>query len=267
MPLVAQKPFFSVLGFPVAAMQIPDVVAQMERWIAGRERNHYICVANVHVIIEGRRNPSFGEVLRSADLCVPDGMPLVWLGRRQGHILPRRVYGPDLLMDFCRTTQHAGYSHFFLGGRPHVAGKLTDELRARFPDIRVAGAYSPPFRELTQEEDNALTAQINRAAPDILWVGLGCPKQERWMREHRDKLQVPVVVGVGQAFDIHSGIAPQAPTWMRENGLEWLFRLCREPRRLWRRYLVYNFMFVAMLALQLAGLRSWSRMNETNSVD
>jgi N-acetylglucosaminyldiphosphoundecaprenol N-acetyl-beta-D-mannosaminyltransferase len=245
-----QKLSFQVLGVPIAAVQIPGVVAQMEEWISGRERSHYICVANVHVIMEGRQDPSFGEVLRSADLCVPDGMPLVWLGRHRGHALHKRVYGPDLLIDFCQVTKDARYAHFFLGGRPGVAEILSRELQSRFPGVQIAGIYSPPFRQLTQEEDDAITAQINRAAPDVLWVGLGCPKQERWMREHRDKLQVPVVVGVGQAFDIHSGETPQAPIWMRENGFEWLFRLCREPRRLWRRYLIYNIKFIFTLLFE-----------------
>jgi N-acetylglucosaminyldiphosphoundecaprenol N-acetyl-beta-D-mannosaminyltransferase len=243
-------PSFQVLGVPIAAVQIPEVVAQMEEWIAGRERSHYICVANVHVIMEGRQDSSFGEVLRSADLCVPDGMPLVWLGRHRGHALDKRVYGPDLLIDFCKVTTDARYTHFFLGGKPGVPEILSRKLLNRFPGVQVVGIYSPPFRHLTQEEDYAITAQINRAAPDVLWVGLGCPKQERWMWEHRDKLQVPVVVGVGQAFDIHSGEAPQAPIWMRENGLEWVFRLYREPRRLWRRYLIYNTKFIFTLLFE-----------------
>ena len=242
---------FKVLGIPIAAVQIPDVVAKMEEWIAGRERSHYICVANVHVIMEGRQDPSFGEVLRSADLCVPDGMPLIWVGRAHGRALNNRVYGPDLMIDFCRSTKDAGYTHFFLGGKTGVAEKLSHELQSRFPGVQVAGIYSPPFRPLTQEEDDAITAEINRVAPDVLWVGLGCPKQERWMREHRDKLRVPVVVGVGQAFDIHSGEAPQAPIWMRKNGLEWLYRLYREPRRLWRRYLIYNTKFIFTLLCEL----------------
>jgi N-acetylglucosaminyldiphosphoundecaprenol N-acetyl-beta-D-mannosaminyltransferase len=251
MTAIAPGPPFKVLGIPIAAVQIPDVVAKMEEWIAGRERSHYICVANVHVIMEGRQDPSFGEVLRSADLCVPDGMPLIWVGRAHGRALNNRVYGPDLMIDFCRSTKDAGYTHFFLGGKTGVAEKLSHELQSRFPGVQVAGIYSPPFRPLTQEEDDAITAEINRVAPDVLWVGLGCPKQERWMREHRDKLRVPVVVGVGQAFDIHSGEAPQAPIWMRKNGLEWLYRLYREPRRLWRRYLIYNTKFIFTLLFEL----------------
>ena len=241
---------FKVLGVPIAAVQIPDVVAKMEEWIAGRERSHYVCVANVHVIMEGLHDPSFGAVLRSADLCIPDGMPLIWVGRWQGRDLNNRVCGPDLLIDFCRMTKDAGYTHFFLGGKTGVAEKLSHELQSRFPSVQVVGTYSPPFRQLTQEEDDAITEQINRAAPDVLWVGLGCPKQERWMLEHRDKLRVPVVLGVGQAFDIHSGETPQAPIWMRENGLEWLFRLYREPRRLWRRYLIYNTKFIFSLIFE-----------------
>ena len=250
MTAIAPGAPFKVLGIPIAAVQIPDVVAKMEEWIAGRERSHYVCVANVHVIMEGRQDPSFGEVLRSADLCVPDGMPLIWVGRAHGRALNNRVYGPDLMIDFCRSTKDAGYTHFFLGGKTGVAEKLSHELQSRFPGVQVAGIYSPPFRPLTQEEDDAITAEINRVAPDVLWVGLGCPKQERWMREHRDKLRVPVVVGVGQAFDIHSGEAPQAPIWMRKNGLEWLYRLYREPRRLWRRYLIYNTKFIFTLLFE-----------------
>jgi N-acetylglucosaminyldiphosphoundecaprenol N-acetyl-beta-D-mannosaminyltransferase len=248
-----QDASFRVLGVPIAAVQIPDVVGRMEKWIAGRGRTRYICVANVHVIMEGRRDPSFGEVLQSADLCIPDGMPLVWIGRRRGHALYKPACGPDLLIDFCRMTNDAGYTHFFLGGRPGVANKLANELQSRFPGVRVAGIYSPPFRKLTEREDDEIAEQINRAAPDVLWVGLGCPKQERWMRQHRDKLRIPVAVGVGQAFDIHSGETPRAPIWMRENGLEWLFRLCREPRRLWRRYLIHNTQFVFALVLESLG--------------
>jgi N-acetylglucosaminyldiphosphoundecaprenol N-acetyl-beta-D-mannosaminyltransferase len=245
-----QAASFQVVGMPIAAVQIPDVVARMEKWIAGRVRTRYICVANVHVVMEGRQDPSFREVLESADLCIPDGMPLVWIGRRCGHALYKPACGPDLLIDFCRITKKAGYSHFFLGGRPNVASKLVIELKRRFPDLQVAGTCSPPFRNLTQQEDDEITEEINRAAPDVLWVGLGCPKQERWMREHRDRLHVPVVVGVGQAFDIVSGEAPRAPHWMRKNGLEWLFRLFREPRRLWRRYLLYNTKFIFALLLE-----------------
>ena len=163
-------------------------------------------------------------------------MPVVWLGRWHGHLLQRRVYGPELMETFCRETG-ARYRHFFYGGAPGVAERLAERLRETFR-IVVAGTYSPPFRDLTETEDEALIARIHDAVPDLLWVGLSTPKQERWMYEHRARLRVPILLGVGAAFDLNSGSLRRAPEWMRENGMEWLFRLLVEPRRLWRRYLV-----------------------------
>jgi N-acetylglucosaminyldiphosphoundecaprenol N-acetyl-beta-D-mannosaminyltransferase len=196
-------------------------------------------------------------VLDSADLCVPDGMPLVWIGRSRGYPLKRRVYGPDLLLEFCRETNTKGYRHFFYGGGPDVPEALAAKLKAQFPLLEVAGVYSPPFRPLTPEEDARAVELINRSAADVLWVGLGCPKQEYWMYEHRDQLRVPVLVGVGQAFDVHAGRLRQAPVWMREHGLEWLFRLMSEPRRLWKRYLIYNSQFIFSELLELLGARKF----------
>lgn len=245
---------FCVLGTQIAAVQVYDVIQQMEQWILQRRRSHFIAVTNVHVVMEARHDCHFKKVLDSADLRVPDGMPLIWVGRLRGHSLPRRVYGPDLLLDFCRETPEKPYRHFFYGGAPGVAESLGEQLCARFPHLKIAGAYSPPFRSLTPQEDAEQIAMINQAAPDVLWVGLGCPKQERWMYEHRNLLHVPVAVGVGQAFDIHSGRSKQAPGWLRENGFEWLYRLAAEPRRLWRRYLVYNSLFMICESLELLGL-------------
>ena len=235
------------------AVQISEVVAQIEAWISHRQTSHFIAVTNVHVLMEARHSPTFRKVLDSADLCVPDGMPLVWLGRSRGYPLSRRVYGPDLLLDFCRETNGKGYRHFFYGGAPGVAKALAEKLKAQFPMLEVAGVHSPPFRPLTPEEDAREVEMIIHSAADVLWVGLGCPKQECWMYEHRDRLRVPVLVGVGQAFDIHAGRLRQAPVWMREHGLEWLFRLKTEPRRLWKRYLVYNSEFVFSELLELFG--------------
>jgi len=246
---------FKVLGVRVDAVQIPEVVAQMEQWISSGARGHFISVTNVHMVMEALYNPSFKKILERADLSVPDGMPLIWLGRWRGYPLGRRVYGPDLLSDFCRETHRKGYSHFFYGGAPGVAEKAAKTLNDWFPMLKVVGTYSPPFRALTPEEDKQVVEMISRAAPDVLWVGLGCPKQESWMYEHRDQLQVPVMVGVGQAFDIYGGRSRQAPRWMREHGLEWLFRLWQEPRRLWRRYLLYNVGFIYRLFLEFVGLR------------
>ena len=247
---------FAVLGIDIDAVQIPNAVDTMKSWIASGQRGKYVAAANVHMIIEAVRNAEFKGILQNADMVVPDGMPLVWRGRRQGFDLPRRVYGPELMFEFCRSTQDEGYRHFFFGGAPGVAEKLAKSLRSQLR-ITSVGTLSPPFRALSVAEDAALVEQINAARPDILWVCLGCPKQERWMYMHRDVLQVPVMVGVGQAFDIYAGSLRQAPSFMRENGFEWLFRLCIEPRRLWRRYLLYNSSFLYYSALERCGVRKF----------
>ena len=251
------RPVFRVLGIRMDAVQIPGVVAKMEEWISRRQGAHYIAVTNVHVLMEARHNISFRRVLDAADLCVPDGMPLVWIGRLRGHPLKRRVYGPDLLLDFCRDTNAKAYRHFFYGGASGVPEALVAKLKCQFPMLEVAGTYSPPFRPLTTEEDVDVVNMINRLNADVLWVGLGCPKQELWMYEHCKQLRAPVIVAVGQAFDIHSGRLKQAPVWMREYGLEWLFRLMAEPRRLWRRYLIYNSEFVFGELLEILGIKKF----------
>jgi N-acetylglucosaminyldiphosphoundecaprenol N-acetyl-beta-D-mannosaminyltransferase len=246
---------FRVLGVQVDAVQIPGVVDRMEGWICARDGVHFIAVTNVDSVMQAWHCDSFRQILNAADLTVPDGMPLVWLGRMKGHEMKRRVYGPDLLLDFCLAARSKGYSHFFCGGSAGVPEKLADALIRHCPSLRVVGTCSPPFRPLTPEEDMEAVEMINQAAPDVLWVGLGCPKQERWMFEHRHRLNVPVMVGVGAAFDFYTGRVAQAPGWMREHGLEWLFRLRQEPRRLWRRYLIRNTEFVYHVCLELAGLR------------
>jgi N-acetylglucosaminyldiphosphoundecaprenol N-acetyl-beta-D-mannosaminyltransferase len=260
-PLQTRQPpdhqCFKVLGVRVDAVQIPGVVEQLENWIDRRERCHYVAVTGMHGVMEALHNPSFRIILNSADLVVPDGMPLVWLGRLNGHTLPRRVYGPEFMVAFCETTESRGYRHFFYGGKPGVAEKLASKLTTRFSRLRVAGIYVPPFRPLGPEEDEAVVRQIEQAAPDVLWVGLSTPKQECWMNAHRDLLSVPVLVGVGAAFDIHTGELRQAPRWMREHGLEWLFRMCMEPRRLWRRYIVYGSQFLFWVTLERLGLRKF----------
>src|SRR6267142_2132220 len=246
--IVSDHACFHVLGVRIDALQISDVVAQMEEWIHDRGGCHSIAATGMHGTVEAQHDPSFKEALDSTDLVVPDGMPLVWLGRRRGHHLPRRVYGPDLMLEFCEKTAGRGYRHFFYGGEPGVPERVAESLKRRFPTIEVCGTFSPPMRLLDPEEDKEIAALISRAAPDVLWVGLGTPKQERWMHKHRDQLHVPVLVSVGAAFDILSGRRNQAPRWMRERGLEWLFRLLQEPRRLWRRYLIYGAEFIAYLA-------------------
>jgi N-acetylglucosaminyldiphosphoundecaprenol N-acetyl-beta-D-mannosaminyltransferase len=205
------------------------------------------------MVMEAHNDPRFKVMLNSSGLTVPDGKPLTWVGRYRGHNLKRRVYGPDLLQDFLAATKTLGYRHFFYGGHPEVIENMVAMIRRRFPGTEIAGYYSPPFRTLTAQEDSDVVATINESRADILWVGLGCPKQEIWMFNHRVQLNAPVMVGVGQAFSIVAGTLQQAPSWMRERGLEWLFRLFVEPRRLWRRYLVYNTKFVFYCALELLG--------------
>jgi N-acetylglucosaminyldiphosphoundecaprenol N-acetyl-beta-D-mannosaminyltransferase len=248
---------FGVLGVNISAVQIGEVVEQMKGWIRERDGCHSIAATSMHGIVEAQHDPSFKEILNSADLVVPDGMPLVWLGRRQGHFLSRRVYGPDLVLAFCEATAGQGYRHFFYGGEPGVAGNLAATLKARFPGLNVVGMCSPPFRPLSAKEDEETVEMIGRTAPDVLWVGLGAPKQERWMHEHKSRLPVPVLVGVGAAFDMLSGRRKQAPRLIREHGLEWCFRLVQEPRRLWRRYLVYGSQFIAYLLLERLRLKSF----------
>jgi len=246
---------FKVLGVRVHAVQIPNVVEQMKAWIAERDGCHFIAVTGMHGVTEAQRDPHFKTILNEADLVVPDGMPLVWLGKRQGHPLRRRVYGPELMQTFCRDTA-SQYRHFLYGGVPGVPELLSGTLRKQF-GINVVGEYSPPFRALTPDEDKEIVDRIHAANPDVLWIGLSTPKQERWMYEHRPKLRVPVVVGVGAAFDLNSGRTKQAPAWMQENGLEWSFRLFQEPRRLWRRYLINGSEFVLGVASELLSLRKY----------
>jgi exopolysaccharide biosynthesis WecB/TagA/CpsF family protein len=245
---------FDVLGVQVNAIQIPDVIDVMKKCIKERKRCHSIAVTGMHGVMEAQHDRAFKEVLNSADAVVPDGMPLVWLGRLRGLSLQRRVYGPELMMSFCEQTAEEGYRHFFYGGAPGVPEKLARILQEKIPSLQVAGAFSPPFRALTQEEDAEIVAAINATAPDIVWVGLGTPKQEIWMRGHRERMRAPILVSVGAAFDIHAGTKAQAPVWMREHGLEWLFRLAQEPGRLWKRYLVYGSEFVVRVCLDLAGV-------------
>lgn len=250
-------PGFRVLGVRVHAVQIPDVIAQVERWIRERGSRHYIAVTGMHGVSEALHDASLKGILNAPEcLVVPDGMPLVWLGRRNGYPMARRVYGPEFMESFLRQTG-SRYRHYFYGGAPGVADRLSEVMSLRF-DTRVAGTYCPPFRHLNQEEKKQVVSHIRDAAPDVLWVGLSTPKQERWMSENLACLNVPVLVGVGAAFDFHIGRARQAPAWMRENGLEWLFRLLTEPRRLWRRYLVNGSQFAWNVSLELLNLKRFT---------
>ncbi len=238
---------FDVLGVRVGALNLPRAVDTIEQWIR-RRTPHYVCVTGVHGVTESRRDPELRRIFKGAGMVTPDGMPLVWLGRLQGYRDIERVYGPDLMLALCA---RKGLRHFLYGGSPTTLVKLERNLRRRFPGIAIVGTISPPFRALTPAEDGAIAAAIDSARPDIVWVGVGTPKQERWMAEHVDRLGVPALIGVGAAFDFHAGTKAQAPIWMRRSGLEWVFRFLCEPRRLARRYLVGNTVFVSLLLTQL----------------
>lgn len=254
---VTSSESFHALGVRVDAVQIPDVIAHMESWIHDHGRCHNITVTGMHGVTEAQHDPTLKAVLNAADLNVPDGMPLVWLARWRGFPLKRRVYGPELMMTFLEETLSKEYRHFLFGGSPGVADTLADKLRERMPSVHIAGTLSPPFRKVKPEEDEKIIASINATNPDVVWVGLSAPKQDHWMHEHRNRLTAPVVVGVGAAFDFHAGIKRQAPAWMQENGFEWLFRLLQEPKRLWRRYLVYGSQFFFYVFMELTGLRKF----------
>jgi len=252
---------FPVLGVGVNALQIPQVIEILENWIAERQAPKYVAVTGMHGVSEAQHDSYFMSILQTADLVVPDGMPLVWLGRWRGFKLKRRVYVPELMATFFEQTS-GRYRHFFYGGAPGVAEKLA-EVTAQKYGINVVGIHCPPFRALTTEEDAAVMKQIADSQADVVWVGLSTPKQERWMYEHRDKISVPVMLGVGAAFDLNAGTLSHEARSLRENGLEWLYRLLAEPKRLWRRYIINGGKFVWNVGLELLGLKVFGKASAT----
>jgi N-acetylglucosaminyldiphosphoundecaprenol N-acetyl-beta-D-mannosaminyltransferase len=221
------------------------VIDWMEAMIAAEARG-YVTAAAVNLVMSAHEDPEALDAVLGATLAVPDGQPLVWALRALGHARATRVYGPDLMVRFCARAALSGTPIFLYGGRtPEALEQLERGLRARFPGLQIAGGHSPPFRELTPEEEERAIAEINSSGAAVVWVGTGQPKQEKWMLKMRSRLSAPLLVGVGAAFDFHAGLVPQAPRWMQRSGLEWVYRLAREPRRLWRRYARYNPRFLA----------------------
>ncbi len=248
---------FRLLGVPVAATNMQAAIREVRSWIERGDRGRMVTFSNVHMLVEGVRSPGFFEVLQKSDLNCPDGKPLVWYGRRKvGKENVDQVCGPEFLPAFCKATADLNLRHFFYGGAEGVAAKAAAILQQTIPGVQIAGVYSPPFRALSTDEKDEIVHTINESHPDVLWVCLGCPKQEAWIDEFRGRLDVPVLLAVGLAVDIVAGTRDRAPSIFRNLGLEWFYRLCREPRRLWRRYLVYNSIFVYRLLaekLQPAG--------------
>lgn len=251
------SPRANILGVGVSPLTMRQALDAVDRWIA-EGGPHYVCVTTMHGVMESQRDQSLRRIHNAAGLVTPDGMPLVWLSRLQGFSHVERVYGPDLMLALCGHSLARGYRHFFYGGDRDVPDRLAANLRRRFPGLAVAGTYAPPFRPLSAEEDERVVRLINDACPEIVWVGLGTPKQERWMAAHVNRLTASVLIGVGAAFDYHAGVKKQAPRWMRESGLEWSFRLLTEPRRLWSRYLINGPLFLSLWALQAVGVRRYS---------
>lgn len=249
----------NVLGVGVSPITMAEAIAAVSGWIAQGQR-HYICVTTAHGIMESQKDERLRQIHNQSGLTVPDGMPLVWLCRRAGYPATERIYGPTLLLALCQAGVARGYRHFFYGGAEGVAALLAQRLQKRFPGLQVCGAYSPPFRALSPHEDAEITALINAARPDIVWVGLGTPKQEWWMAGQLGRLEAAGLIGVGAAFDFHTQRVRQAPLWLQSHGLEWAFRLAQEPRRLWRRYLLGNPRFLFHLFLQHSGLRRYPLM-------
>ena len=256
--LVGAPPRVDVLGVGVSAIDEAEAVAIIARWIADRTPQ-YVCVTGVHGVMESQEDEALRGIHNRAGLVTPDGVPLVWLGRLAGHRGMQRVYGPDLMLACCAESERQGWRHFLYGGGAGVADLLADRLRARFPALEIVGTYTPPFRPLTEAEETDVERLIERSRADIVWVGLSTPKQERWMAAHVGRLAAPVLIGVGAAFDFHAGLKRQAPRWMQRSGLEWLFRLATEPRRLWRRYLANNPRFVWEIVRQRASVHRRAR--------
>lgn len=237
---------FPILGVNISVINMDDASASIERAVSGREKI-YVCVCPVSTIMECKRNRMVLESVNSADLATPDGMAVVWIGRMRGYKKIRRVYGPELMREICGVSGKKGYRNYLYGSNQTTLDKLNMRLNKTYPGLVISGSFSPPFRKLTAEEDKKIVNDINSSNPDIVWVGLGSPKQDLWMYEHREQVNAPVMIGVGAAFDFLAGVKPQAPRWIRNNGFEWLFRLATEPRRLWRRYLLDYPAFVCYL--------------------
>ena len=223
-------------------------------WIDATIASHgrgYVCVAATHTVMATREDPELRRAVLNADLTVPDGQPVVWAMNALGSDLSSRVYGPSLMEMHCERAAKSGTRIFLYGGQNQGAlVQLALNLRRRFPGLRIVGGYSPPYRAMTQEEDDTIAREINASKADVVWVGIGVPKQEKWMARMRDRLDAPVLIGVGAAFDFHAGLVPQAPKILQDCGMEWAYRLAKEPRRLWRRYTRYNPRFVTGFARQ-----------------
>jgi N-acetylglucosaminyldiphosphoundecaprenol N-acetyl-beta-D-mannosaminyltransferase len=247
----------SILGVEINITNMPQVTATIHDWIVQCDP-HYVCVTPAHSIMDCYYNPNLLKVFNQSGLTTPDGMSVVWTLKVMGHKHVGRVYGPDLMHALCKVSLDRGYSHYFYGGAQGVVEELSNRLNSTYPGLQIAGHYTPPFGKVSLEENRHIIEQIRATSPDILWVGISSPRQELWMAEHVNKLDVPVLIGVGAAFDFLSGRKQQAPKWIQRSGLEWLYRFIREPIRMWPRYSRYP-LFVLLLFAQFLGIRIQSK--------
>lgn len=238
-----------VLGAQIDVITWEHAIDRIASWAAGRE-SRYVCICNAHSVVTASKDPQFGQVIFTADMATPDGAPVAWLMRRLGFADQQRINGPDLMWRYCKLAASRHDPIYLYGGRPETLGLLQEKLREAFPGLVIAGAHSPPFRPQSPEEDQADIDRINNSGAGVVWVSLGCPKQEVWMAGHRGQIRA-VMIGVGAAFDYHAGTIQRAPLWMQHAGLEWLHRLASEPRRLWQRYLLTNSLFILGAIRQL----------------
>lgn len=245
----------SILGVGVSQVNMQSAIRQIEQWVRSRQPV-YVTVTPAHAIMDCYRKPELRAIFNASGMTTPDGMGVVWILRLMGCRTVQRVYGPDLMLAACERSLQTGWRHYFYGGSPEVLDKLRARLSERYPGLVIAGAYAPPFRELNDQEDREVIERINAANADIVWVGIGSPRQEIWMNKHLGRLNAPVQIGVGAAFDFHSGRKKQAPRWIQRSGFEWLFRLLTEPGRLWKRYIQYPI-FILLVIGQLLGIQKY----------
>ncbi|MGH9596897.1 MAG: WecB/TagA/CpsF family glycosyltransferase [Edaphobacter sp.] len=256
--------YADILGVRVSAINLVRAVDIATRWIA-TGKSGYVCVTGVHGVMEAQKGAELRNILNHAVMNTPDGMPMSWIGWLQGFDEMDRVFGPDFMSAICQLSPEQNYRHFLYGGQPGVAQKLKELLERKFSGLQIVGTYTPPFRTLNAEEENELLAKVYASSPHILWVGLSTPKQELFMAHYVDRLQVPLLVGVGAAFDYHTGRIRDCSPWIKRAGLQWLHRLLQDPRRLWRRYLKNNFTFTWKITLQLLRQRRHSRISVTRA--
>lgn len=244
MPVLSDSPErVDVLGVEVSAIDMEKALETIATWIGCGEQ-HYVCVTGIHGVIESQTDEHLREIHNASGLTVPDGMPMVWAGHYAGFEQMGRVAGPDLMPAVCERAARRGWTSYFYGGAEGVPELLAERLQTRYPGLRVVGTYSPPFRKLTPEEECSIVGRINDSGAQLVWIGLSTPKQEYWMASTGCRLEAPVLLGVGAAFDIHAGLVSRAPRWMQKSGTEWLYRMAMEPGRLGKRYLINNPKFL-----------------------